>query len=364
MTAKRQTGRLVACAVACANLVVTAATSLAAQDSGRNVIVVTLDGMRWQEVFAGADSALLFGPAGRVADTAMARERFWRTDPAARRAALFPFLWSEVASGSEVRVTNGLRFSYPGYNELLSGAPDPRIDSNDPVPNPNVTVLEWLHGRAPWRGRVAAFGSWDVFPAILNHGRSGIPVTTLGPPFPEPAGPVQRALNAFADDLPRFWRASALDAPGMQAALETLRAGRTRVLVVFLGETDEWAHARRYDLYLDAAWRADRFLRRLWETADSLPGFRGRTSLLVTTDHGRGSGADWPDHGRDVPAADRIWLAVRGPDTPALGVRRDVHATQSQIAATIAALLGEDWQSARPDAAPPIAGVVAPARPR
>ncbi|MGI8992391.1 MAG: hypothetical protein ACR2I2_22775, partial [Bryobacteraceae bacterium] len=41
-------------------------------------------------------------------------------------------------------VTNGLNFSYPGYSETLCGFADPRIKSNDKVPNPNVTVLEWL----------------------------------------------------------------------------------------------------------------------------------------------------------------------------------------------------------------------------
>jgi phosphopentomutase len=122
-----------------------------------------------------------------------------------------------------------------------------------------------------------------------------------------------------------------------------------------LGETDEWAHDRRYDLYLDAAWRGDRFVARLWETAQSMPEYRGKTALVITTDHGRGdSPENWSDHGRDVPAARRIWIAVLGPATPALGVRSGVGATQAQVAATIATLLGLDFNSARPSAAPPL----------
>ena len=36
-----------------------------------------------------------------------------------------------------------MSFSYPGYSEMFCGWPDDdRIDSNDPVPNPNVSVLE------------------------------------------------------------------------------------------------------------------------------------------------------------------------------------------------------------------------------
>ena len=37
-----------------------------------------------------------------------------------------------------------MNFSYPGYNELLTGSPDPRIDSNDKRLNPNVTVFDYL----------------------------------------------------------------------------------------------------------------------------------------------------------------------------------------------------------------------------
>ena len=64
-------------------------------------------------------------------------------------------------------------------------------------------------------------------------------------------------------------------------ALEYLKKNRPRVLYVMLGETDEWAHGRRYDLYLDAAWRNDRFIQRLWEAAQSLPEYAGRTALLI-----------------------------------------------------------------------------------
>jgi hypothetical protein len=122
-----------------------------------------------------------------------------------------------------------------------------------------------------------------------------------------------------------------------------------------LGETDEWAHERRYDLYLDSAWRNDRFIGQLWDTAQSLPEYAGRTALVLATDHGRGSGAkDWTSHGRKVPAADRIWMAVMGPGIPPLGLRSSVTVTQAQIAATIAALLGEDYAAAQPKAAPPL----------
>ena len=61
-----------------------------------------------------------------------------------------------------------------------------------------------------------------------------------------------------------------------------------------LGETDEWAHGRRYDLYLDSAWRNDRFIRRLWETAQSM-------SRVLGPDRADPGDRSWTrKHGREL----------------------------------------------------------------
>jgi hypothetical protein len=349
-------------------IVLAAGLSLAAfQQPGtarvENVLVVTMDGLRWQEVFSGLTADLLTKEGGGVADGADSQSRFGGATPSERREKLMPFLWTVVAKQGQIfgdpagpsvaRVTNGLRFSYPGYNELLSGFPDSRIDSNDKKLNPNVTVLEWLNRQAAFKGKVAAFGSWELLPWILNEQRSGIPSNGEGPPVAKPVDERQRALNDFAADLAPYWGSTRFDAPTGFGALEYLKTHRPRVLYVMLGETDEWAHGRKYDLYLDAAWRNDRFVRRLWETAQALPQYANRTAMIVSTDHGRGDQPkDWTGHGRDVPVSDRIWIGVMGPNVPSLGVRANVDVTQSQIAATIAALLGEDFVKAEPKAAP------------
>lgn len=329
------------------------------------MLVVSFDGLRWQEVFGGLSSALLTKDGGGVSDPAPSERRFGGSTPAERRAKLMPFFWTVVAKQGQIfgepdrksvaRVTNTMRFSYPGYNEMLAGFPDPRIDSNDKVPNPNVTVLEWLNKRPAFKGKVAAFASWELLPWILNEPRSGVPSNGDGPPVARPVNEKQRAINDFAADLPPYWGSTRFDAATGIGALEYLETHRPRVLYVMLGETDEWAHGRKYDLYLDAAWRNDRFVRQLWETAQSMPEYRGRTALVLTTDHGRGEQAkDWTSHGREVPAAERIWIAVMAPGVPALGARADVNVTQSQVAATIAALLGENFNEAEPKAAPPL----------
>jgi len=342
------------------------ATTGAQQAPARNVVIVTIDGLRWQEMFGGADSDY-FQKDGKGEATAVER-LYVRPTAEERRALLMPYMWNDVARSGQIfgdpsrrsrsHVTNGLWFSYPGYNEMLSGMADPRVDSNDKVPNPNVTVLEWLNTRPEFAGKVAAFGAWDRLPFILNVDRSGLPVGTGFTPVPSPKTVRQREINEMAKDLPPVWDYGTFDAPIVAAAVECLRVDKPRVMYVMLGEGDEWAHRSRYDLYLDATQRADRFVRRLWETLQSLPEYKGTTALLLTTDHGRGATTkDWTDHGRKVPAAESTWMAAIGAGVAPLGVRESVTVTSSQLAATIASLLGQDYSTASPKAAPALPGL-------
>jgi hypothetical protein len=347
-------------------------TELKTEPKTENVLLVTYDGLRWQEVFEGAEDALLTKEAGGVRDPAAIRREFARDTPEQRREALLPFLWGTVAKqgqvfgngkkGSVARVTNDKRFSYPGYNEILCGFADPRIDSNDPKPNPNVSVLEWLNGKGAFRGRVAAFGEWNCFPFILNRARSGLLVNAgIEPLGGEGLSERERLLDRVLLETTWPHADQRSDAMTFEMGLACFERTRPRVLYFAFGETDEFAHEGRYDLVLDAAHRIDGCLARLWETVQSMPGYAGKTSLVITTDHGRGDGPkEWRDHGEKVPVSDRIWIAVLGPDTPALGERTSCpEVTQSQVAATVASLLGEDWCAAEPKAGKPIADALA-----
>lgn len=338
--------------------------SAAADLPQRYVIFVTTDGMRWQEVFGGADEVLLDKDNGGVTDVPALRTQFWADTPEERRVKLMPYFWTEIASkgqiygnrtkGSLANVTNGLNFSYPGYNEFLSGHADPGIRSNKAVPNPNVTVLEWLQTRPGFGGRVVAFNAWHTLTAILNRDRSRLPMWTPGAPnAADLAFPRKAELEALVADLVPPWPEEHFDAFVFAGAMDYLRQNRPRVMYVNFGETDEWAHARRYDRYLLAAHHVDRWLKALWETAQSIPEMKGRTSLVVTTDHGRGKLPEtWTSHGEKITESGETWIAVMGPDTPALGERSNVGPVkQAQVAATVARLVGEDYAGAEPKAA-------------
>lgn len=340
-----------------------------AKSKRRNVIYVTWDGFRWQEFFGGAQQAYLSKDAG-VDQVELVTGKYWRETESERRETLLPFVWQTIARQGQIfgdqsrhstaRITNKHKFSYPGYSEMFVGyADDERISSNGKIPNPNVTVLEYLNRRPGFEGSVAAIATWDVFPSILNQERAGIHVHAgLGPVVSASLTEREKMLNEMIADAVTLWKDNQMDAIVMQATREYLLKHRPRVLYVGLGETDEWGHARRYDRYLHAANRADDFLRRLWELVQSLPEYKDQTTIVIAPDHGRGSTIrDWSDHGAKVEGAEDIWIGIIGPDTPALGVRSDTEATLSQIAATLAAAVGEDFCESSPKSARPLPGV-------
>ncbi len=347
-----------------------------------NVVLVTLDGVRWQEIFAGIDKSL--AEDKRFSHSAeLLLETYWREQPSARRQQLFPFLWSTVAQqgvilgdrsqNSYMEVTNPWWFSYPGYNEILTGRSDPAINSNDKKLNRNRTVLEVLNERSDFNNRVMAFGSWDVFPYIINSERSKVPVNAGFSLLENPHSEKQRWLNHSAAQSPQLWSSVRLDYLTQGYAMEALKINKPRVLYIALGETDDFAHDGNYSRYIDAARRSDAMLSELWQWLQSDDFYRGRTNLIITTDHGRGNSADtWQHHlsplaakamglqdtaPEGVPGSDQIWFAAIGPAFAAKGtVAGRWH--QSQVTATLLASLGLSSEQLMPKAGPAIVEIL------
>jgi hypothetical protein len=139
-------------------------------------------------------------------------------------------------------------------------------------------------------------------------------------------------------------------------AMAYLAEHRPRVLYLAYGETDDWAHDGRYDRVLDAYVQSDRYLQQLWEWLQSQPEYRGRTSILVTTDHGRGSGLkEWRDHGAKTAGSGDTWMAFVSPHMKQRG-EWSAHAplTAAQVAATLVTWMGYDWKAFDPAAAAPV----------
>lgn len=333
------------------------------------VVLVSIDGVRWQEVFSGADPQLYQQP--RWVKTPELIQAFTPNQP----ELLMPFLHQTVSqqgitighhtAGSAISVSNPYQISYPGYQELLAGFADPAIRSNNKVANPNVTVLEWLNQQPQLKHKVAAFGSWELFPYILNTKRSGLTVNAGFMPQQGPLSEKQQYLNQLQAKTPSPFATVRLDVFTQEFALEHLRLHQPSLLYIALGEADDFAHLGHYDQYLAAIHRSDKFIADLWQELQSNPYYRNQTTLLITTDHGRGEGEQWRSHGKSavvpgykgpvpqIAGSEQIWLAAMGPGIPASGlIRTNQSWQQGQMAATMAEILGFDYQSAQPKAAP------------
>lgn len=340
----------------------------------QNVFHIMIDGLRWQEVFGGAQEGLLT-KANQVERPDLLRKSFGGDDPDTRRQKLMPFLWGTVAKegqifgnqerGSVVRIANRYGVSYPGYSEAITGVADERIKDNRKIPNPNISVYEWLNQKPEFAGKVAAFGAWDVFPFIFNTERSKLPVDdSLGPVDFGTLTPTIEVINRVRAQTPYRWPSSSFDSFVFIPMLEWVKANQPRLMFLCLGETDEFAHEGNYPRYLEAAHRADSYIQELWTTVQGMDQYRGTTTFIIHPDHGRGDTRggenDWWNHSLPKhPGCESTWCAIIGPDTAALGERRNVsEIVHTQYAATIAALLGEDYREAVPQAGEPIADVV------
>ncbi len=323
-----------------------------------NIVLVTADGLRWQEVFGGIDESLMHAEKAGMKNAGRLRERLWRDSSAERRKRLLPFFWGKLArkgvvlgnrnAGSAVRLSNGIRVSYPGYSEILTGrARDDLVRGNDEIQNPSPTVLEVFrrHWKLP-RNQVALFASWSVFQFIGEHAPGSIFINAGYRALAgEGHSPEARKLSRIQFDLLTPWASVRHDYFTFELAMEHLRTAKPRVLYIALGETDDWAHEGRYDRVLETAEYFDKCLSELWEALQSMPQYKDKTSLVVTTDHGRGSTLEnWTGHGSNVEGAEFIWIAAIGPDTPALGeVRHPEPYFQRDIAPTLLRLAGIDY---------------------
>ena len=345
------------------SLLLTFCLQTSAQQPIKNIIIVTTDGLRWQEVFKGMDTTIANNSKYNEGDSTYIYDKYWDENVGVRRTRLLPFLWETIGSkgqifgnrdlGCKVNVANPYWFSYPGYSEIFTGYADTVINSNDYPPNPHTTVLEFLNKQPALRGKVAAFGAWDAFDRILNEKRSGIPVMSA---FDATGGTRPTAgeqlINAMNKDAYRpFGEEECLDVFTHYAAMEKLKSKNPRVLYIAYGETDEWAHSGKYRSYLDAAHQVDAWLSQLWNYVQSDPFYKGKTALFITVDHGRGDAIkkEWTSHNNKILGSDQIWFATIGPGIQSKGeVKKEIQLYQQQFAQTIAKLLGYSFTASHP----------------
>jgi hypothetical protein len=305
------------------------------------VVLVVLDGVRWQEVFGGADREL------------------------ARRRGLDPLVWANArdlvpnlqrmldadavaigAPGHGPEMTaSGPRFiSLPGYLEIFGGRPDPGCESNECQRSPAHTIADDVRDSSgaddvavvtSWPNIARAVGT-EASRYVMTAGRKLLARAETLRDDPETAAMIERASQVKAWPGEGDYRPDAYTAA---LALRVLVTERPRFLFVGLGDADEFGHRNDYRRYLDAIHRSDGFLGQLEATLAGM-GARGQhTTVLVTVDHGRAY--SFREHGARYPESGRVWFVAAGGDVHSHGL---LHAsrrhTLSDVAPTVRALLG------------------------
>jgi hypothetical protein len=319
----------------------------------KNMVIILIDGYRWQELFRGADHDLLVNPKYNPDESLQRMKKYWAKDVSERREKLMPFTWNYIAKhgqlygnrdlGNKVNVRNPYWISYPGRAEVLSGFVDSAINSNSYPDNPNMNVLEFLNQQKGYHGHVVTFACWDATGRCLHKDKSDMLINVPWENIPgDNLTPAEQLASEMQHYTPKiFGNVERLDVNVYALAKSYIQAKHPKVTYIDFGDPDEYAHAGKYEGYLLDIHHLDAMIGELWHMMQQDPFYKGNTTFVIMPDHGRGVGAQWTSHGSGTPHSDETWLMVMGPDTPASGeMKGPDQIYQTQYAKTIAQFLG------------------------
>ncbi len=322
-----------------------------------NVVLILIDGYRWQELFHGADYDLLTNPKFNSMDSTKRMKMFWSDNQEERKTKLMPFTWNYIAKhgqiygnrdlGNKVNVKNPYWISYPGRAEVLSGFVDKKINSNGYGTNTNPNILEFINQQPDYKDQVVAITCWGASGRCLNKENSNMLISVPWENLPgDSLTEAETLANEIQHYAPKtFGIIERLDFEVYALAKSYLLARHPKVIYIDFGDTDEYAHAGKYAHYLLDAHNLDDMIKNLWEMMQQDPFYKGKTTFMIVPDHGRGLGKQWTSHGSGTPHSNETWFMIMGPDTRPLGeMKKKEQIYQTQYATTIADLLGFDYQ--------------------
>jgi len=187
------------------------------------VILVTIDGTMWQDIYGNNARLLVPNLYGDFVQQGIA-----------------------VGKKSNMIATGPMHISLPGYLEITRGHPSKDCQRNDCNPTIDQSVFRLFH-------ESALFSSWK---------------------------PIQRTIpsdaNVYTDNSPEYrW-----DRDTIEVADQYLATHTPEFLWVALGDTDEWAHRNDRSHYLEALYEADKYIHSLVVRYPD-------STIIVTCDHGR-----------------------------------------------------------------------------
>lgn len=312
--------------------------------SERNVVLMMLDGVRWQEFFGTPDAALCAAPEYHGAQECMrSTEKLFAFTHA--QVAPHGFVWGAPGSGTTATVANPASLSLPGYQSIFAGVATDCMDNACPRVGVETLGERLVRETGIPRDRVVTVASWEKIPFAVEHTEGATTVNAGFAPFADAAelDPASRreldTINArqVVDRPP--WGGARGDGWTMAHALRYLRDHRPRFMFLSLNDADEWGHRGEYGRYLATLRTYDDWIRRVLTAFDASGGYGRATTLIVTTDHGRGEGPRWRDHG-GVEGDRPIWMVVVPPGRKS-GLRvRTAAVTHVDLRPTIEAIMG------------------------
>jgi hypothetical protein len=276
--------------------------TLSVQDTHKNVILLTLDGVRWQEFFHGTDSELDGGASEKIIFKNLMK-----------RLSSSGLAIGDRENNSEMTTSNPSLISLPAYQSMMSGLTQ-NCFSNSCSRVPVETMPERLLERLKLKKEeVATFASWPAISLAVEHQTGRTTINTGIAPFQDPLTDQEllsinnAQLSYGSEGDTRF------DKDTIQLALWYLKKHQPRFFYISLNDSDELAHDDEYSKYIEALHQYDEFIENLLKTLESLGEYGKSTTLIITTDHGRGNHGDWTSHKDSIPESKYIWLAAIGP---------------------------------------------------
>lgn len=310
----------------------------------RAVILVTVDGVRWQEVFGGTDAEQV--KLGRVPEAEVATSG----------AALMPNFHARFVENGVVLGAPGVgqpvqaapaAMSLPGYMELLSGHKEELCVSNRCPATRTPTLLDDMRRRPGGKyDDVAAISSWEVIERAATNDPTGFPMS-----YGRGYGITRDKIGVDAQSKALLKSTKRRDPfPGYEdyrpdwitgsLALRYLQVKKPKLLFIGLGDADEYGHRGDYRSYQGAIRQFDAFLGQLFAVLDQMGEYGAGATVIVTTDHGRGA-QSFENHGTSYPESRRIWLGAAGGAVPRRGlVAAQAERRLADVAPSIRVMLG------------------------
>lgn len=266
--------------------------------SAGNVILLMLDGVRWQEVFNGDKKGPIF-------------THLW--DDYRREGVIF----GDVDRGTGMTVSNGAYVSLPAYQSIMAGTTQP-CSGNGCGRIKVETVQERVQRELNLqKGAVATIASWEKIPHAVEHTEGATFVNAAFQKLDDGEfDPEFNAINeAQAKDVPP-WGGARYDRYTWAHSMRYLKKHQPRFMFVSLNDSDEWGHKGEWDRYVATLKQYDAWIAELISQLKTMGDYGRDTTLIVTTDHGRGEGGNWKHHGWLWPSSKNIWLYARRAQAP------------------------------------------------